>query len=421
MKYEYQLNRLEIWLKENRQLRLSLHDNHSTEEYKGKLERLENELLAVSIDQVEQWIKGKNKKEKRLIPYLYNDKLEEYTKSILLRFIDNQIEKDRRLFRVIVDVLYHTSDTNNLWHLVQKSHRLNVDRINRRMDQSQARKWGSFTGSNTPIKFLANEAYESEIGFIEELKSFYLTENLPLFKFVLLDVLTIADEDFYIREKDIYKKFFLESSNNEQQQMAEALIQKCKLNHVKPLGKLIYDQLKTYRRKPMLWKSVGEEEKKRFAKWILTLELKEFFSQVNKSHERFQYWQKFIVKLEDAVVIDGKKTLILYFEDVVIMEVLGTGAVYIYEINVFNRHFQAKIDKLLVDRENHQKNLMKEPDLKRDQIRNQDLIYKDGRLIHYIGWQENFDFWLERYLGWEVDANVLQKEAERDEGDFDSY
>ena len=247
--------------------------------------------------------------------------------------------------------LYQSTDTENLWPMVKKAHRLNVERISRRMDEDQAEKWKEFAKKKNPVKYLADEAYNGEEGFLEELKQFYLTENLPLFKYVLLDVLKMASEDFYIREKDIFKKFFVDSSSMEQQQMAESLIKKCKLNHVKPLGTLIFEKLKTYRRKPMLWKHVGDEEKRRFANWILTLEIKEFFSQVNKNHERFQYWKKFIVKLEDAVVIDKKRTLILYFEDVVIMEVLGTGAVYVYEMAVFNRHFQHKVDKLLADRE----------------------------------------------------------------------
>jgi hypothetical protein len=420
MKYEYKLHSLESWLKENKKLRITLQDDHVNQEYMGTLELLDQAFQILPKNEIDSWMDSRTKKEKRLIPYLYKEELDTHVQSKLLNFIDHHIENDKRLFRVVVDVLYQSADTNNLWPLVQKAHSVNIERIARRIDGDQARKWKEFTSEENPIAYLAEEGLNSELGLLEELKNFYLTENLPLFKYVLLDVLKIADEDFYVKEKKLYKKFFVESSSVEQQQMADSLIKKCKLNHVKPLGTLIYDKLKTYRRKPMLWKHVGEEEKRRFASWILTLELKEFFSQVNKSHERFQYWKKFIVKLEDAVVIDRKKTLILYFQDFVIMEVLGTGAVYIYEIGVFNRHFQHKVDKLLEDREKPRPAWEREPDLRRDDVRNQDLIYKHGRLIHSGGWQKDFDNWLNRHLGWEVDADVLQKEAERDEGNFET-
>lgn len=421
MKYEYQLYKLETWVKENNRLRLNLQENHVTKEYLGRLEQLNHVFQQLSLDEVDNWLETRTTKEKRLIPYLYKEELKSQIRSKLLSFIDKQIERDKRLFRVVVDVLYQSTDVRNIWPLVQKAYSIYTERINRRMDEVQVKKWQEFSVKNDPVGHLAEEAFYGELGILEELKSFYLTENLPLFKYVLLDIFKIADEGFYIKEKELYKKFFIEASNLEQQQMADSLIKNCKLNHVKQLGTLIFDKLKTYRRKPMLWKHVGEEEKRRFASWILTLELKEFFSQVNKSHERFQYWKKFIVKLEDAVVIDQRKTLILYFQDVVIMEVLGTGAVYIYETSVFNRHFQHKVDKLLVEREKPRPAWTREPDLKREAVRNPDLIYKNGRLIHYGGWQWDFDNWLKYNLGWEVNADALQKEAERDEGNYDTF
>ncbi|WP_071394826.1 hypothetical protein [Bacillus tuaregi] len=421
MKYEYHMYSLESWLKENKQSRLSIKDDHLTTDYVGKLERLENEFNQLAVEEFDQWAESKTRKIKRYIPYLYKKDLDEQRKSKLLHFIHHQVEKDHRYFRVTVDVLYQSLDTDNLWPIVKKAYQLNKPQVSRRMEEEQAKKWQVFTREENPILFLAKAAANSALSFIEELKTFFLTENLPFFQSVFLEGLKGADEAFFIREKALFKSFFVSSSIIEQQQMAESLIQRCKLNHVKPLGLLVYEKLKIYRRKPMLWKHVGEEEKKRFAKWVLTLEIKEFFDQVNKNHERFQYWKKFIVKLEDAVVIDKKKTLILYFEDVVIMEVLATGAVYVYEMSVFNRHFQHKVDKLLDDREKPRRVLEKEPDLSREDVRDQDLVYQYGRLSHHRGWQHVFDHWLKSNLGWEVEADVLQKEADRDEGYYDTF
>ncbi|WP_223881873.1 hypothetical protein [Niallia endozanthoxylica] len=412
---------LESWLKENKQQKLTFKDTHVTTDYVGKLEQLENEFTQLPMEEFDQWVESKTRKLKRYIPYLYKNDLDEQQKAKLLHFIHHQVQNDHRYFRVVVDVLYQTLDHDHLWPLVKKAYHFNEVQVSRRMEEEQAEKWQAFTREEDPILFLAKEAANSELGFIEELKTFFLTENLPSYKAVFLEGLKRADEAFYIREKALFKRFFASSSATEQQQMAEALIQRCKLNHVKPLGLLVYEKLKIYRRKPMLWKHVGEEEKKRFAKWALTLEIKEFFNQVNKNHERFQYWKKFIVKLEDAVVIDKKKTLILYFEDVVIMEVLATGAVYVYETSVFNHYFQPKVDKLLADREKPRAALAKEPDLSREDVRNQALVYKNGRLTHRGGWQFDFDHWLKSHLGWEVKTDVLQKEADRDEGYYDAY
>jgi len=421
MKYEYQMFSLESWLKENKLQRLAIKDSHNTSDYVGKLEQLEKEFTDLPVEEFDQWVDTKTRKLKRYIPYLYKKELDEQRKSKLLYFMNQQIEQDHRYFRVVVDVLYQTDDSDNLWPLVKKAYQLNEVQVSRRMEEVQAKKWQAFTSEDNPILFLAKEAANSKLGFIEGLKAFFLTENLPFFKSTFLEGLKSADEAFYLREKALFKRFFVGSSTIEQQQMAESLIQRCKLNHVKPLGLLVYEKLKIYRRKPMLWKHVGEEEKKRFSKWVLTLEIKEFFNQVNKNHERFQYWKKFIVNLEDAVVIDKKKTLILYFEDVVIMEVLGTGAVYVYEMSVFSRHFQPKVENLLTNREKKRSVLEKEPDLSREDLRDQDLVYKSGRLTHRVGWQFDFNHWLKSKLGWEVDADVLQKEADRDEGHYDAY
>lgn len=172
----------------------------------------------------------------------------------------------------------------------------------------------------------------------------------------------------------------------------------------------------------MLWKYVGEEEKRRFAQWIMKLELKDFFGGVNKNHERFQYWEKFIPKLEDVVVTDERTTLIMYFRDVVIMEVLGTGAVYIYPADVFQRHFQPKIDRMLAERERFvNKAWLKVREVKRTELMDRNLTIPGGWLRHNVGWQWKFDEWLRRELGWEVRRDVLlQKETEDDESSLDA-
>lgn len=103
------------------------------------------------------------------------------------------------------------------------------------------------------------------------------------------------------------------------------------------------------------------------------------------------------------------------------MEVLGTGAVYIYSSAVFQKHFQPKIDRMLAEREKYSHSWMKPREVKRSELMNKDLTLPGGWLVHNGDWQYKFDAWLRRELGWEVRRDVLlQKEAERDEGDFDT-
>lgn len=424
MKYEYRPTLLNQWLRDHPELRIKTKLENTNEKYRGDLEVLKeqfNEAKKFTDQQFQNWSNGLSRRQKLLLPNVYDQQLEQQVKEKLLQVIRLHAKNEKRLFRVLVDSLYQTCDLDEIWMLVRYSFAIHQDALKRRLSDEQNGKWKNFLLSKEPVRHLAEQAYHSDEGFLKELDSFYLTENFPLYKFVLMEVFTFASEDFFMKEKEMYRKYFSSATNEEQQQMAEGLIKNCKLNHVKDLGKLVYEKLKTYRRRPMLWKLVREEEKKRFANWILKLEIKDFFGNVNTNHERYQYWKKFIVNLEDVVVTDNRSTLIMYFSDVVVMEVLGTGAVYVYSTSVFNRYYQKKIDDMLAEREKHQHSWFKPRDVKRHALMDQDLTVSGGWLRHVGGWQDKFDRWLESNLGWEVDESaLLQKEAERDEGGLNS-
>jgi len=424
MKYVYEPTSLKAWIRDNRQLFVEHKVENANEKFKGTFEKLENQFEEVQryqSDEFNKWFNSLKRREKLLVPNLYRDNLDETAKKNIISVTQQNAKNDYRLFRVMADVVYQTCNLDEMWKIFKYSYAVHQERIQKRMGKEEVQKWKGYLLSQDPIRHLATVAYEGERDFLEELETFYLNENFPLFKLVLMDVLGFADEDFFIKEKDLYKNYFNQATNEEQQKMAENLIKNCQLNNVKGLGKLIYEKLKTYRRKPMLWREVGESEKKRFQQWILRLELKSFFDQVNQNHERFVYWKKFIYKLEDAVVTDERKTLIMYFPDVVIMEVLDVGAVYVYTTKTFNLHFQPKIDRMLQEQEQFSNRpLMRVKEVKRSELMERHLIYKDGWLRHANQWQDTFDSWLKSNLRWEVNEDVLQKEAERIEDDFNS-
>lgn len=415
MKYEYEPSLLKAWVKENKEF-LKKEMENLNEKYKSRLDRMKEELTvhAHNPSIFVKWVESLPKKEKILLPNLYDEALPDQIKKIMVLQMKATAQKERRLFRVMTDVVYNTANFDELWDVLKMTYASHQERIERRMDDKNIPNWRGFIRTDDPILFLSSTSLKSEKSILEELETFYLTKGFPVFKLVLMEIFGKADETLFQDEEGLFKELFKESKNKDQQKLANDLIHACKLNNVKPIGKLIFEKLKIYTRRPMLWEYVGEEEKKRFARWIMKQEIKNFFGGVNQHHERFIYWEKFIHKLEDVVVTDQQSTLIMYFSDVVIMEVLGTGAVYIYKKKDFEKNFQKKIDEMLEERERLQLSFREPRDVKRIALMDQYL--SKGRLIHRLGWQRNFDNWLQHHLRWEVNRDVLQEEAKRDEG-----
>ena len=105
-----------------------------------------------------------------------------------------------------------------------------------------------------------------------------------------------------------------------------------------------------------------------------------------------------------------------YFSDVVIMEILGTGAVYIYERDFFNRRFGNLVDKYLESVEKADIHGWSYTDkrlrLTRSKLMEKNLIVPGGWLPHYLGWEDKFDKYLKQQLNWEVDRNAIVREGE---------
>lgn len=422
MRYEYQPYLLQTWVKT--ETRISRPEREwTTEKYKSRLEKIKEAFQAIREEgpnQFEAWFNRLTRREKLLLPYLYEVDFTAHWKQELIRRMQKIAAEDRRMFRAVLDSLYETCDMPYLWEALRYSYARHMNDIEKRMrEKGQSQKWRDFLMSKDPISFLAAHVLQGTRGMQEELDVFYLSQNVPFFKPVFLEIVNQADATFFQREKELYKTYFAQVINRERQQMAHSLIRNCeRLSEVKDLALFIYNKHKTYRRKPMLWNYVGEPEKSKFARWILRREIKDFFGSVNQNHERYVYWKKFIGSMEDAVVTDQRKTLIMYFPEVVIMEVLGTGAVYVYDAGLFQRVFQSRIDKMLEQRERSEERWIRVTEVKRSELMDQSLVMKGGWLRHHGSWQWDFDRWLQSRLGWEVDANVLSQKEERDEDDL---
>ena len=162
----------------------------------------------------------------------------------------------------------------------------------------------------------------------------------------------------------------------------------------------------TYVRQPMKWTDVTQQNKEIFHGWFMSKELKNFFGEINQNHERSKYWQKFSSKIKKVVVFDNKSKILMFFDEVVILEIIGTGAVYVYENSVFDKHFGVKVAEYEKRIEAGHR-LYHNSNLTHSMFRRQELVYKNGWLKHQYNWQEKFDNYLKRALHWEVNENEL--------------
>lgn len=351
----------------------------------------------------ETWTRTLRPRQLLTLATMFHLTLDERWKHALLLRIDPSITTNYRMFHILLDVLYDTCATSHLWAPIQRSFNAHTERIVRRVPNYLRDAWSQYISSSDPMSFLADRANHSTERFVGILADFYVEEYHKFFREVLFKVFSTAKEPFYSREEELFKATFDKAPASERQSMVASLIRNCALDDVGELGKFVYIQMGTYLKKPSLWHLVPDAERRKFSSWIMRRELKNFFEGVNQHHERYQYWQKYASSLEDVIIIDRKQTMVMFFHDVAIMEVLGTGAVYVYSRDVFDEHFGKKIDRLIARRE-----MSVFADISREDIRNMELVYRGtGRLIHHGRWQYEFDSWLKRNLGWEVDARVL--------------
>ena len=387
--------------------------------YLSVIEELHDEFIQIketgNLEVFQQWAISLNPRKKGLMPFLFaHDMSTEWSKALNLT-VRNNSELNHRSIRLMLEAFYQIGYIDPMWQLVQYAYANHFNRLERRLNESSRARWREYLNTTNPIAYLGERlGTRNESHFNENIAGYSVSEHHPFYRTVFLETLKKAKVSFFLQEESLYRSIFQQATSQEQQQMAHNLIRNCQLDQVADLADILYDVMGTYKLKPILWEHVGQEEKEKFARWILMKMLREFFKDVDTNHERYKYWEKFIGRLNDAVVLDKNATLLMYFPDVVIMEVLGTGAVYVYSNAAFEKYFQQIINQLLARRElAKNKPWINIVDVKRSELMNRDLIVDGGWLRHSESWQLQFDRWLRNSLGWEVDRRVLlQKETE---------
>ncbi|MFD0960580.1 hypothetical protein [Paenibacillus chungangensis] len=371
-------------------------------------------IYPLGPDEFSEFTADLSAKDEKLVIYLYHATMTPEWKSTIKAHLLTSSQRNKRLFRSSLDIMYDTDDSQILWDVIQAGYKQHQERLEKRIEPSDRIRWRKFVLADDPVDHLNDQIRQSESSMVDTAETYLLKEYHAFFKRLFFEVVMKADESFFLKEKTLFEKIFQRESNHMQQFLAHHCIRNCpNLDRVRDIGYIIYDVMSSDRQNPMLWREVGDEEKERFADWIFGKQLDDFFNQVSSSSERAAYWRKFAPMLRDMEVTDNKTTIIMYFERHVIIEVLTVGAVYIYEREVFNQHFQQKIDHMREERERLKHTIWGPQEVKREKLLNKDLIVtrngSQGWLRHYSDWQSVFDRWLRDNLGWEVSEHVLQQ------------
>jgi hypothetical protein len=243
-----------------------------------------------------------------------------------------------------------------------------------------------------------------------------LNEGSRFFYTLAISYFKEGKEQALERDMAVFERLYDRNlSNNVRAQLIELFIRHSKLNQFPDLVEKIYFDFQHYIAKPQMWESIGQAEKEKFHRHIIKRRLKEFFGNLNQNHERFIYWKKFFHKIDDVILPDTNQTILMYFRDLVILEILGTGAIYIYTREDFQQYFKKHVDYAMKTKR-ESKDDFELSNLSRTRLMNKDLVhyanYRDGWFSHHSGWQLKVDAYL-KDCGWEVRTNVLEEEARK--------
>lgn len=362
----------------------------------------------------ESWTKWLTAREKNMLPFLFVELETKEQKEVVVKELLKLAATSRQLFKNCLDLYYHTEYSYPYWVLAKVSYQNNRTRIIKRWSNEQIQEWDQFLKQkDRQEKYIVQNIISTDKPIREVCSLYNLKDSHSFYKKVAFHAFESANLNFFHREKELFINLFSRESNDNQQRLAAPFIISDALNEMEDVSKLIYERMSTYMRKPQLWANMEVELKKKFHSWAMLQNIREFFTGIDKDHERFQYWEKFIPKMENAVVLKKERTVLFYFNDVVIMEILGTGAVYIYKRDYFDNRWGARVDAFLESEE--RANILGEyynpTKLTRLSLMDRDNIYKEGWLRHNGDWQIKFDDFLRDSLNWEVNKDEILQQS----------
>ena len=382
--------------------------NYERESFVSRLARLQGQVdmqVDVSYEVFREWMDQLDPSYKMLLPFVYEYFESESQKAYARGTMEAIVQEEKVVFAHLLQQCYTTNTFVPYWFILARAYQANPKKYNAYWPSHVKEEWKEYIVIDHNQAAYVGKKVLQRIQHIENvLDVYFIRPEHAFYREVLLYVFEHGPIELFQKERTMFQQLFEEADQVTAQRLATGFIRANAMYLLEKESQLIFDRLRTYVKRPLYWDKTPQDAKEAFHRWYLGTHLREFFGEIDQNHERFEYWEKFIPRMQDALVLEDKKTILFYFEDVVIMEVLGTGAVYVYEASTFEEHFGHHIHQYreALDSEIYETTGFMTYRLDREMIRDKELVYRGGWLSHSGTWQWKFDEYLERALGWEV-------------------
>lgn len=419
MRFEYRPTHIKEWVRKEITQKIDTNDLDS-EIIQNRLERLRG-AIGIIKDRPEnefiKWVNDLNTRDSVLLPFVYNMVQKRFQKEQLIVKMASTAQLKRQMFYNLIEQCYRGGNFQPFWSIVKLSFQHNRTSIGRNWSEEKEEVWSKFVLiENSHVKHICEVINKGERPFTNILQDYFILESHKIYEDIIIEMFSSGSKTLFYNETDLFTKYLHKSDSLTAQLLVSGFIKSGSVYGLEDISVRILEKMGTYKKQPMLWTNVEKVLKIEFHQWYLRKNIREFFSGINKEHERFVYWEKFVPKMQDALVIEKENTILFYFDDVVIMEVLGTGAVYVYTSNTFERKFGALVDQYrdALESRTFKTFGVVNFNLKRTMLMDKNEVVKGGWLTHIGSWQYSFDNFLHKRLNWEVDRNAILQESKND-------
>lgn len=378
-------------------------------EFKTLLSEMKSQIhyySETSFEEFKKWFNGINSKSLKVFPFLMiflqDSSRWHYVQDVLI----HKSQRDPKLFDYALEACYSDHHFHGNWSIVQTSFINNKKVVISGWTKQRVAFWEELIKVEKNQQTFIVEKGQKGLGFKDLIDYSLLRESHSFYNTITLGLFSSGPAQLYLNEKEKFIEIFKAADIAKQEVLANGFIGSGLVYDLEEISELIYQLMGTYVRQPMKWKGVAKENKETFHAWVMSKELKNFFGELNQNHERSKYWRKFSSKINKVIVFDNKSKILMFFDEVVILEIIGTGAVYVYENSVFDNHYGVKVSEYEKEIEAGQK-YNQSTKLTHSMFRRQELVYKNGWLTHTSDWQTKFDKYLKKSLHWEVNENEL--------------
>lgn len=401
MRYFYKPVLITEWVDQEIKERRRLPFN--TEKFRSLIAELEVQtkiLLEESFNRFKTWL-DRLSPEKLLaftfiIPKIKNLMAVQY----LVHKLNLFSKKDMRVFDYALHSTYHNNVFDETWEIAIAAYSERRESITLGWSKDKILLWDLLMEDGRPISKQIHQ-YASRYEF-DKLIEFLMVEKGHLFyQDLLFNMFVNGTTSLYKAYQTEFIEYFRRADNTKRQMLAEGFIRSQSCYEVTDISDEIFSKLQTHVKSPMKWSDVKQKEKDEFHSWYMSKELFDFFGENREGGERFKYWKKYSRRIQRLIHLPHDATIFMYFSDVVIIEKMTGGAIYIYDRSWFDDKFDVKVSIY----EKHYKPNIPVPAryrIYRNGYMDTSLTPEEGRMMHYTGWQRRVDNYLRNKLGWDV-------------------